>query len=598
MDRQLTTIHRGLNNDPFHVHQNPDTMGNYLAPVLRLLAYLFRTTDELPESLVQKIAKYKAVEKSLSPTDSRAEAIRALHDILADTWSRHWYPTASNPFPDPTIRSVAYGQMNLDGTYALPGLTTGQYAKITNVMRYVFGLAIHRSGKSLTTACDDWCPWFTEGKESTFNSIQSAQHLATALTMSTPGLPSTVFLSDTVMMFRGSRIDFNDVRKMFAAQGEELVKQWEQHVSLGLYDTLTIPQPETVADDFTNKSNGYSYLSDPRNPYRHERTTLLRAVLADPYLRKRFTNGVDAVTGRPMWNTINARMYLKRVRDFDALLLMRCEMASGAPIRGTELASMRFQNTTTRSRNHYRLGNFPMLVGSYSKGSATTGDKGVGHGIDALGGNLLEKGLTFVRPFCNMLAAECFSGQEFQRVYELYNNYLFVDYDRPFTTDRISDMMKALTATHLKVPLPISKWRHVSIGFRQVLCRQALSDATSTSSTYRAAAEQAGHSQNIENRLYAVNEDAIDGTSGGDLSRFCEVSVAFQTVAQVVPSGIWLPYRECTGANFDQLVNSGLIKTPQDDRTKSEFAVAERVVALLKPLLSELIEKTQGTRCK
>lgn len=390
------------------------------------------------------------------------------------------------------------------------------------------------------------------------------------------------------MSWRGDRIMFDNVIAMFAAQGEELVRQWENHVSLGLHQDFLISPMDNVSDDLSNKSAGYSFLSDRRNSYHRHSATVLTSVISDRTLSDRFINGFDFVTGKPMWNPVAIQAYLKQVQVFSGLLLTRCEMVSGAPIRGTELTSMTFRNTATRRRNLVMFGKYMLLLGMYSKTTSGTGnDRLIAHAVDALTKALLTDFLTFIRPFVQVLVSQCFSAHTYPGLHDMYDSFLFVDYDALFTTERLSAMMRENTRVHLDVPLPISEWRHVSIGFQKVHCRRELHAVNHVDEGERIAAEQAGHSHGIESRMYALSSDGIQGTPGHELHLFCNVSVTYQTATRVVPAGVELSYRGCMPDKFEQLVAQGVI-APLGSASP-EQVIANRVVELLKPYISQLM---------
>jgi hypothetical protein len=111
-----------------------------------------------------------------------------------------------------------------------------------------------------------------------------------------------------------------------------------------------------------------------------------------------------------IWNQGNLRKWLQDYADFHSLLLLRCEMLSGAPGRGTELTAMMYHNTSTRPmRNLVILGKHVAMLCLYSKTGALTGkDKLIPHSLDAVTGDILIQDLALARPFAEFAASICF----------------------------------------------------------------------------------------------------------------------------------------------------------------------------------------------
>lgn len=576
-------------------------MKSYVAPALRLLALLLRTIDDQVEELQDLLNEYNTTSEQIQDGESRESATHAICCILYYCWSREWLPTEDSLYPDPTMQSIAYSKIRLGGEYVDAKDTTGDLAKVSYLIRLIMVWAMHNMVSiTLSQACDRLSTWFTERRESTFNSVQSLQHYASSRAHGTVLPPMLFWLdpeSERRMAYQGDVIELDSVISMFAALGEEMVTLWENEVSLGLHTQLVIRPMTDVADDLSNRSVGYSFLTDERNTYHREKATVLSFVLSDPSLTNRFSNGFDYLTGRPMWNPLGIRLYLKQIQTFCSLLLVRIEMTSGAPIRGTELTAMTFQNTSSRRRNLVMFGKFLVVLGLYSKTSSLTqSDRLIAHGVDALTAGLLIHFLTFIRPFVQILVTESFSPEAYPGIHDMYDNFLFVDYDKLFTTERLSAIMEEYTNRFLSVPLSISHWRHVSIGFQKAHCRKELRSVTDIAEGDRAAADQAGHSLALESRMYALSADGVEGTPGREMHLFCNVSVAYQTMARVVPSGIQLPYRECMPKEFQALVDRGLIVLPRDRRLAPEDVIANKVLELLEPYLGKILDAYQGTR--
>lgn len=136
-------------------------MKSYVAPVQRLLGLLLRSSEEQVPPLRALVDKYKESSERLGDTDDREEAVENLFLILLFCWTRQWLPTENDLFPDPTLRSIAYGSVRFDGTFKEAKDTTGDYAKLSYVLRLILLYAMHKmSCLTLSEACDHYSPFY------------------------------------------------------------------------------------------------------------------------------------------------------------------------------------------------------------------------------------------------------------------------------------------------------------------------------------------------------------------------------------------------------------------------------------------------------
>ncbi|KAG6883024.1 hypothetical protein C0993_008246 [Termitomyces sp. T159_Od127] len=164
------------------------------------------------------------------------------------------------------------------------------------------------------------------------------------------------------MLFEGSRIAFDDIRKVFVNIEEDLIRKWEE-------DVLSV---------------SYSFISDRRNPFGAVQDSLIVAILSDPTACKRFIlwESGDQI----VWNKLALRSWLYKYAQFEGLLLVRGQMLGGAPSRGTELTAMTFQNIATSThRNCVAFGKYLAMLVTYHKGTAMTGsEKLIPHAFDGI----------------------------------------------------------------------------------------------------------------------------------------------------------------------------------------------------------------------
>ncbi|KAG2741287.1 hypothetical protein P692DRAFT_20751447, partial [Suillus brevipes Sb2] len=185
-------------------------------------------------------------------------------------WTTRWKQTDENPIGDPTELCLALLTVQRDGSFKEAKEVTSIIAKDEYCMRASFLKEIRdRVAKGIAAdeeaACNALEPWFTEKHNSTFSRLRSLQHRASSIAFTTRSLPR-LWWTDTVhwhvMLYKGNRIDLEDVRKMLAKTEERLIEIWEKMATKGLKIRIDY---QSIADDPTNRDVGYSFLTDPRN---------------------------------------------------------------------------------------------------------------------------------------------------------------------------------------------------------------------------------------------------------------------------------------------------------------------------------------------
>lgn len=471
------------------------------------------------------------------------EQHRILHQFLMSLWQRQWHASSHNPFPCPTIRFLILISLQSDGGHAEPDYMTGYFAKLKYCIRLAFLHEIKRVAQERYHgvdyhACLELEPWFQEGIHSPFDSICSLQHMASAIAMGTMRMPR-IWWEDPEhhekMIFQGHHIAFSDIRQMFAAMEQELITLWQQHILLGITD-LRVDYSDSIREDLSNTTVGYSFLDDPLNTFLfgHSSQKLLAAILARPALRDHF---IHSVGSDPQWDRLALRRWLEHYSRLSLLLLVRCEMLSGGPGRGTELTSMSYRSTQTRRRRNLSiLGSHLAIIRTYQKSTALSGkDKLIPHSLDAVSTDIMLQDLLLVRPFATWAATMCYPS-EADAVKRLYQYKLFINQHKLFTSDDLSNAMRHFTLRSLGIGLTINPWRHIAISFRRHLCPTATAFfEKEAESEETAAILQLGHSRQIENMHYAVTSHTLQGSSEDILPFYLEASTHWQLSCRVVP---------------------------------------------------------------
>lgn len=529
-------MYRGISNQPFHSHQQDSSTSKYGGTLVRLVSFLLRAKGEyempLPEDLSRNLL---LLQQAL---EEQSTDCKALHSVLLGLWKTRWNLSENDSIPDPTHRFLALYSLQEDGGHADPSAITQVLAQLKWLVRVAFLIDIHIEASGLydgqlDVACTSLQPWFTDKHYSTFSLLCSLQQRASSIVYATPGLPQIWWMDRdqwSELLFKGDRIRLEDIRLMFTHLENDVVSSWEEKVLLGL--KLRVDYTG-IHEDLTNKTVGYCFLDDPRNASLKCRSRLLRAIVEDPVLGPRFC---ERLGDHVEWNLLALREWLLDYARFLRLQLMRCEMLSGGPPRGTELAAMTYRSMASRrQRNLVNLGKHVTLIRTYLKSGALSGvDKLLPHSLDAVTSDLMLQDLLLARPFAEFAVSLCFPTHP--EILEMYRYHIFVDGDRLFTTDILSNVMSNYSVRYIGARLTVRSWRHLNVAWRRKLCPAA-------SELYDGAAEnmdtvealQLGHSRSTENRIYGLSADTIDGLAEDILPLFLDVSTHWQMQCHIVP---------------------------------------------------------------
>ncbi|KAI6155874.1 hypothetical protein BKA82DRAFT_4011284 [Pisolithus tinctorius] len=463
----------GISNTPLHKHLHQETMKQYTVPVVALLAMLIRQeySGQPFSGSNSKLMELLAVLR-IDP-EATEEALPLIHALLFEIWSTAWQHQGSKEIVDPTERCLALLTLREDGAFKEPHEVTTKIAKFEYCMRLTFLQEIHHRTQSEPQRdqlehCLDMENFFVEKTHYTFSRLRSLQHRASALAYDTMSLPQ-VWWTDTktwqTMLYRGEEVRFADLCKVFQEVEAKLVQVWEQDILMG--QDIRVGY-DKMADDLVNKDR---FLEDEGT----------------------FAHFAMIRNGAIIWNQSSLQAWLKKYAEMQGLLLLRAQMLSGAPSRGTELTAMTYRNTQTRPTcNLVILGRHVTLLCQYLKTTALTGkDKLIPHALDGITSDILVQDLALARPFAEIAAKACFPDKP--EVVELYRNHVFVNYDRLFDSENLSveDIMDMDREDNIE-------------------------------------ALQAGHSRSTENQVYGISVETLAGAAEDILPAYLNASMEWQ----------------------------------------------------------------------
>ncbi|KAL7284912.1 hypothetical protein ACG7TL_002226 [Trametes sanguinea] len=566
------TMTDDFNHHPFGRHQLEGTMRSYTRLIIQLLCFLLRSQAQLqlPEDIKDLLAALTA-----SLQEDLMDGASAVHKVLFAIWTREWTPSIYNCFPDPTLCFVIHTQVNADGSLKKPEDVTGIFAKLIYNMRLTFLYEFHLRleeprNPSLTSSALALRKWFTKGRESTFHTLKSLQHRASSIVMSTQNEPNMVWKDKTgfsTLIYLGHEVSLDALRRCQAALEDATASLLKDTLLFGHPFSLNIAD---LHDDMGNRQAGYLLFSDRVNQdVLGPVDQLADHILSTPDLYKRFV--VSVREGHVIWNALALSAWLTAFARLNLLCLVQAEMNCGAPGRTTELTAMPTSNTPGGMLRALRIiGDHVVLMRTYHKMRAASGlDRVIPHSLNAALAAVFIYKEAICRPFAQLCASILFP--ENDEVKGLYQDYLFVNYDKPFMGDDISAEMKLWTGQHLGVELGIQKWRQCSTPLRRKhagLEEMWLEDQDTVDSA------QAGHSHRVDTLRYGVTDMSAVGMAEDYIGPFLQTSVLWHKVLHLVPGGQKLDLEQARHIHFTAEPSAA----PLPGKAKAELANISQVL--------------------
>ncbi|KAF7799525.1 hypothetical protein EIP86_010762, partial [Pleurotus ostreatoroseus] len=523
-----------LNNQPFGPLSYDSSKIKYASTLESFLAMLLRSQESwitpFHEDLITTLDTLRT---SLNTPDIPLE--EPIDHVLRCLWHYEWCSSDENPIPDPTVRYIILKLLNKDGSFAELDNLTPMLAKFKHLIRAFFLRVLTTDSFSPRPSFEDIQDGIHEGTDMTFDTICDLQHQASSIVFQTQK-PSNIYWMDSkdtmTMLYSGDTISLKDLQAMFADVQDRTQALLEKELLLntGLHVDYTL-----LHENISNTSVGYCFLEDKRNPFYEHRTTFLERVVQHTELGPRFCYVTDH---QVVWNQLELNKWLTTYSTFSLHLLLRLEMLSGGPGRGTELTGMLIRSSKGQSlRNLIALGPHLILLRTHSKTSTRNNNfRLIPHAIDTFTADILIQDLTLLRPFAEFAVRQCFPNDS--EVLTRYQYNLFVNRQHLFDTTDLSTLMAEYTLKHLSTRLTVRSWRHVAIAYRRLLCsnHMPLYDVEDdTAAEDPIAAEQTGHTVSTERMKYAITPDSLAGCAEHILPLFIVASQSWQKAMHIVP---------------------------------------------------------------
>ncbi|KAJ7925801.1 hypothetical protein B0H13DRAFT_2314212 [Mycena leptocephala] len=302
----------GINNTPLHAfHQEDQTFAKYILIIRAVQAVLASFEDLAADA---------------------EEHGPQLHQLLLPLWRTQWEVTKNQLIHDLTMCFLALSSLEKTGEFAGPKKTTNQIAKLCWGIKLCMLTEIHELVKN--GQCKDQleafkmiAPFVIEHELTTFHHLHSLTHYATTLAYTTMEAPSIIWTDRETwkeMLYLGERISLEQLQKVLAKLEEQIYGE--------------------LSDNLANTNPGYSFISNPLNPFAAHRHLFVEAMQKKPDLAGYFVYKVSGVAELQL-NMDYARGWLCDLAELEGLVMLYTELTPGALICWTELASLHMQKS-------------------------------------------------------------------------------------------------------------------------------------------------------------------------------------------------------------------------------------------------------------
>jgi bloom syndrome protein len=263
-----------------------------------------------------------------------------LHQLLLALWRTQWEATGDHTIHDPTMCFLALYSLEKTGKFAGPKKTTGPIAKLCWGIKLCMLKEIHElveSGrcKNQLEAFSMIALFVIEHELTTFHHLRSLTHYAMTLVYMTMEAPSIIWTDRETwreMLDLGERILLEQLQKVLAQLEEQIFDLWEDKIML---NTELHVKYGDLSDNLANTNPGYSFITNPLNPFAAHRHSFIKAVQKKPDLAEYFVYEASGVADIQL-NMHYSRGWLCDLAEFEGLVMLYTEFTPGALICWTE----------------------------------------------------------------------------------------------------------------------------------------------------------------------------------------------------------------------------------------------------------------------
>ncbi|KAJ7577798.1 hypothetical protein C8J56DRAFT_798220 [Mycena floridula] len=493
------------------------TVTHLVAGLLRAsvtAGYKFPTNPSLDTAI-------KALHASLQiPADT---SFNELHAVFLGLFGTTWTPkedAEEGDIANPTLCFLALFALKADGEFLQPTHVTGPIRHLT-------------------------C----------YEDLYSLQHYTSAVSFSSIKLPELWWPNPedpTLLLFNGTEVKLQMWKDICSGLIKKVVTMWQEQILLGLKGIYAAYSG--AIDNLRSTKPNYSFIHDSSNNLASAGKDFLTAIFQSPELRERFTEmqGSEHVLKKS-----ECLKWLQALAKFEGALMVLIHLTGGGPGRGTEITSLLAENTATRVRNFFCFGNSHVtILRNYTKdNNISQKDRYIPMGLCGTSSDLLVQLHAIARPIAVLFSVAL---DHEDSVTLQYKRMLFMGFEKPFTSRKLTELLKKHTSPIINLDIGIAPFRQIFVAFRERNLGKPHKLLQEDEDSIEA--EQMGHSSATEKSHYGLSSNGWEGASDEIVRLFLSASSKWQVLLELVPGGLQLPYHSAQPDQFQCLVTKGLIK--------------------------------------
>ncbi|QRW23744.1 Helicase conserved C-terminal domain [Rhizoctonia solani] len=497
---------------------------------------------------------------------------------------------------DPTTRFGCLLNLRLDGTFVSPSnmlhnLTMIKYIIRQMLLAWSVDRAIERSnsGDPVTAhfVLSSLGNALADDQLTPFAHICLATAHASRYARTTSFLPNVMWTSRTALSIDGSAVDFHDYQKMLKDRLdrlEELV-----HGSGGLLMDIpladigfTTTEQTHIHDEFSETRSGYSFLTDPKNPFSAMQFNLIDAIFK--YRPGRLARGLHKSNDEKASITWDEKSVAEWLNIYDECTLELCTLihaVGGQPACGVESCLLKLVNTPYRVRGVYawRPGTLVFVL-LYSKTTSMTGlDRVVAHAVPWRVGRLFLIINALARPLAGILVER--SRGPLARIVQETSAFPIRGVE--MTSTQLSDRLRTWFTQGLGVSLGIRAFRHFVIACQRKLMPEAFAPIQEAMAVVDT---QSGHTSDTGNDVYAIDASEIHLLSPTSVIKSVYCSLRWAQI--LFPAGVLSNTETSEAVAADEVISSHSSTMRPSSISKSDITQAVLEALQDKALISQL----------
>ncbi|KAL0764704.1 hypothetical protein CaCOL14_012794 [Colletotrichum acutatum] len=258
----------------------------------------------------------------------------------------------------------------------------------------------------------------------------------------------------------GQTISWDDGRlslQRFRSLAHDMVQHTASAVDRLMYGWHPVFDLSKTKDRMANTNRGYSFVSEPANG------------LQEAYLdlsQRACLSTIDGLLSEEGWLSRRVHRYIDDSEALLSALFALVHLTGGQAARGSELASVQYQNGTSTPRGVYVYSGALVLITRHHKTRHTTNNEfQVARFLPDVVGRLLYLYLVYIRPFTSMLTRACLCAPGTPGAPILFASPSRPD--TPWSTDRLSKELLRATTQFTGQPINTRTYRQLSIAITE-----------------------------------------------------------------------------------------------------------------------------------